>query len=110
MENLHAPTVPSGPTTSASTTNGNARQLSFAELQHKKDNLEAELKALGAVLDSVRGILYMFMFFSLKLIRRKHGVNMETLLLTRDGFPRADLDVAQSTRHTHNSLIGVTPN
>lgn len=52
MDTLHAPTVPSGPT-SSSITNGDAGHLSFAELQHKKDNVEAELKALGSVLDSV---------------------------------------------------------
>jgi 26S proteasome non-ATPase regulatory subunit 9 len=52
MENLHAPTVQSGPL-SRPLANGNAKQLSFAELQQKKDNLEAELKALGGVLDSV---------------------------------------------------------
>ncbi|KAF5673991.1 26s proteasome non-atpase regulatory subunit 9 [Fusarium heterosporum] len=71
MENLHAPTVPSGETT-ASITNGDAGHLSFAELQRKKDDVEAELKALGG-----------------------HGVDMNTSLLTSDGFPRADIDVAQ---------------
>ncbi|KAH8905507.1 hypothetical protein BR93DRAFT_881244 [Coniochaeta sp. PMI_546] len=75
MSGLHAPTVPSGPT-SARATNGNAKHLSFTELQRKKENLEAELKALSSVLDS-------------------HGVDMNTPLLTRDGFPRADIDVAQ---------------
>ncbi|GAB1310410.1 putative 26S proteasome regulatory subunit [Madurella fahalii] len=75
MSNLHAPTIPSGPTTTP-LANGNAAQLSIAELQRKKDNIEAELKALGGVLDS-------------------HGVDMNTSLLTRDGFPRADIDVAQ---------------
>ncbi|VUC33847.1 unnamed protein product [Clonostachys rosea] len=74
-ENIHAPTVPSGPTSSGAA-NGDATHLSFAELQRKKDEVETELKALGSVLDS-------------------HNVNMETPLLTRDGFPRADLDVAQ---------------
>jgi 26S proteasome non-ATPase regulatory subunit 9 len=53
MSNLHAPTVPSGPTT-ARTVNGNATQLSIAELQRKKDVIEGELKALGGVLDSVQ--------------------------------------------------------
>jgi len=52
MSNLHAPTVPSGPT-SAPVTNGSAGHLSFIELQRKKDNMEAELKALSGVLDSV---------------------------------------------------------
>ncbi len=54
MNNLHAPTVPSGPT-SAPTTNGGAAHLTFAELQRKKDTIEAELKALSGVLDSVWG-------------------------------------------------------
>jgi len=52
MNNLHAPTVPSGPTT-APATNGNAATLSFAELQKRKDSMEAELTALSGVLDSV---------------------------------------------------------
>lgn len=52
MNTLHAPTVPSGET-SASITNGDAGHLSFAELERKKDDIEAELKALGGVLDSV---------------------------------------------------------
>ena len=56
MSNIHAPTVPSGPT-SAPTTNGHAgQQRSFAELQRAKDDVEAELKALGGVLDSVSTI------------------------------------------------------
>jgi 26S proteasome regulatory subunit N4 len=53
MDNIHAPTVPAGPS-SRPLANGNAKHLSFAELQLKKDNLEAELKALSGVLDSVR--------------------------------------------------------
>jgi hypothetical protein len=52
MSNLHAPTIPSGPTT-APVANGHATQLTIAELQRKKDNVEGELKALGGVLDSV---------------------------------------------------------
>jgi len=56
MENIHAPTVPSGPS-SRPLTNGNAKQLSFAELHQKKESMEAELKALGGVLDSVGHIM-----------------------------------------------------
>lgn len=84
MNNIHAPTVPSGPTTSAAE-NGHLHRLNFAELQKKKDDMEAELKALGAVLDS-------------------HGVDMSTPLTTRDGFPRADIDVAQ-VRTTRARII-----
>jgi 26S proteasome non-ATPase regulatory subunit 9 len=96
MSGLHAPTIPSGPT-SARTTNGNAKHLSFTELQRKKENLELELKALGSVLESVcrRFSLIGNMCFVAD-IRAQHGVDMNTPLLTRDGFPRADIDVAQS--------------
>jgi 26S proteasome regulatory subunit N4 len=54
MDNIHAPTVPAGP--SSRPLNGNAKQLSFAELSQKKDDMEAELKALSGVLDSVRTV------------------------------------------------------
>lgn len=54
MENLHAPTVPSGPTSGAASTNGvETRSLSLGELQAQKDNIEAEMSALSSVLDSV---------------------------------------------------------
>jgi 26S proteasome non-ATPase regulatory subunit 9 len=53
MDTLHAPTVPSGPTSNFTQRNGDAGKQSFAELQRKKDDMEAELKALGSVLDSV---------------------------------------------------------
>ncbi len=55
MENLHAPTVPSGPTSGPGHTNGmQINGLTFAQLQAKKDNIEAEISALGSVLESVR--------------------------------------------------------
>lgn len=54
MENLHAPTVQSGPTSGPASTNGTQTNgLTLAQLQSKKDNLEAEIRALGGVLDSV---------------------------------------------------------
>ncbi|KFY14307.1 hypothetical protein V491_06101 [Pseudogymnoascus sp. VKM F-3775] len=84
MENLHAPTIPSGPTTS----NGagiRTEGLTLPELQLKKEGMEAELRALGSVLES-------------------HGVDMSTSLITPDGFPRADLDVAQ-IRTTRSRII-----
>ncbi|KAK5170984.1 putative 26S proteasome regulatory subunit [Saxophila tyrrhenica] len=75
MDDIHAPTVGSGPT-SQPTANGIEKKQSFQELMAKKEDLEAELSALGSVLDS-------------------HGVNMNTGLTTFDGYPRADIDVAQ---------------
>ncbi|KAN0122496.1 26S proteasome non-ATPase-like protein regulatory subunit 9 [Hyaloscypha variabilis] len=86
MENLHAPTVPSGPTSGPAATNGTQTSgLTFPQLQARKDNIEAELRALGSVLES-------------------HGVDMNTRLITPDGFPRADLDVAQ-IRTTRSRII-----
>ncbi|KAF4627154.1 hypothetical protein G7Y89_g11001 [Cudoniella acicularis] len=82
MENLHAPTVPSGPVSGPAGTNGiQTAGLSFNQLQAKKDNIEAEIRALGS-----------------------HGVDMNTRLITPDGFPRADIDVAQ-IRTTRSRII-----
>lgn len=54
MENMHAPTIPSGPTSNGIGTNGiRTAGQTLPELQAKKDNIEAELKALSGVLDSV---------------------------------------------------------
>lgn len=66
--------VPSGPTSIHQSESFDG--LTLHQLIARKDDLEAELKALGAVLDS-------------------HGVNMHTSLTTFDGFPRSDIDVAQ---------------
>ncbi|KAL1303892.1 hypothetical protein AAFC00_000346 [Neodothiora populina] len=74
MDNLHAPTVASG--ASSSGHGSDKKQLSVQELIAEKDKVWSELTALGAVLDS-------------------HGVNMNTSLTTFDGYPRPDIDVAQ---------------
>jgi 26S proteasome regulatory subunit N4 len=81
MDDIHAPTVSSGPTSGGYTNGVPKAQLSLQELMAEKDRVEAELKALGQVLDS-------------------HGVHMNTGLTTFDGFPRSDIDVPQST-HRH---------
>lgn len=57
MENLHAPTVLSGPTSGPQTNGTSTSGLSLAQLQAKKDNLEAEIRALSGVLDSVSCIV-----------------------------------------------------
>ncbi|CBX97832.1 similar to 26S proteasome non-ATPase regulatory subunit 9 [Plenodomus lingam JN3] len=75
-DDIHAPTVSSGPTSSGYSNGVPKEQLSLQELMAEKDRVEAELKALGQVLDS-------------------HGVHMNTGLTTFDGFPRSDIDVAQ---------------
>ena len=52
MDDLHAPTVASGPTSQA-TANGTQKEQSLQELIAQKENVEAELSVLGSVLDSV---------------------------------------------------------
>jgi 26S proteasome regulatory subunit N4 len=95
MEDLHAPTVASGPT-SHSQINGTEKEPTFQELVTQKENLEAELDALGSVLDSVWFKIDMNPRSEARLISyHKHGVNMNTSLTTFDGYPRADIDVAQ---------------
>ncbi|KAL2814913.1 hypothetical protein BDW59DRAFT_154109 [Aspergillus cavernicola] len=72
--NLHAPTVSSGPTSGG--VPRDLSKLSMSDLMKHKEQLEEELSALSSVLNS-------------------HGVNMNTSLTTFDGFPRDDIDVAQ---------------
>lgn len=57
MDDLHTPTVASGPTTGGYSNGVSKEQLSLQELIAEKDRVEAELKALGQVLDSVSNIL-----------------------------------------------------
>lgn len=54
MDDIHAPTVSSGPTTGGYANGVPKEQLSLQELIAEKDRVETELKALGQVLDSVR--------------------------------------------------------
>ncbi|KLJ09970.1 hypothetical protein EMPG_14621 [Blastomyces silverae] len=76
MDDIHTPTVGSGPTSAPARNGRELSSLSLNELSDEKARLEAELKELSGVLDS-------------------HGVNMSTSLTTFDGYPRDDLDIAQ---------------
>lgn len=51
-DDIHAPTVGSGPT-SRPAANGEEKQASLPEIIAQKENIEAELSALSSVLDSV---------------------------------------------------------
>jgi len=53
MDDLHTPTVASGPTSGGYSNGVSKEQLSLQELIAERDRLETELKALGQVLDSV---------------------------------------------------------
>lgn len=55
MDDLHAPTVPSGPSTSLPHHDASISKLSLMELIDRRDRVEGELKALGGVLVSVSG-------------------------------------------------------
>ncbi|RMZ78368.1 hypothetical protein DV738_g3925, partial [Chaetothyriales sp. CBS 135597] len=78
--------VPSGPT-SLQLRPAELDGLSLRQLIARKDNVEAELKALGGVLET-------------------HGVDMQTPLVDLDGFPRADIDVAQ-VRVTRSRIVNL---
>ncbi|KAL8800443.1 MAG: hypothetical protein Q9200_007243 [Gallowayella weberi] len=91
MDDIHTPTVPSGPASSYDphTTNG-AGGTSLLDLIAEKARVEEELRALSSVLDSLgrHGLM------ATRVVQ--HGVNMNTSLTTFDGYPRDDIDVAQS--------------
>lgn len=53
MNNIHAPTVPSGPSSGPQANGSNFEKLLLTELIAEKDRVETELKTLGSVLDSV---------------------------------------------------------
>ncbi|KAG8533676.1 uncharacterized protein KY384_001417 [Bacidia gigantensis] len=125
MDDLHAPTVASGPTsTPSSTFDPSTDKRSLLELIDLKTNMEEELSALGSVLDSVTPPFLLFPpapIFSLPISAQtsttfpppsttptnrppKHGVNLTTSLLDANDFPRSDIDVAQ-IRTTRTRII-----
>ena len=57
MEDLHAPTVASGPS-AHQTANGIDKKQTLHELLAQKEDLEGQLSALGSVLDSVSSYPY----------------------------------------------------
>ena len=57
---IHTPTVPSGPTTGSAANGIPKDKLTLKGLMSEMDRLEAELKALSAVLDSVRLLVNRF--------------------------------------------------
>lgn len=97
-DNIHAPTVPSGPTSGGVTRD--LSKLTMVDLIQEKERIEAELSALSAVLTSVSRSDFPRRLRMLRLTMcLQHGVNMNTSLTTFDGFPRDDIDVAQSKVH-----------
>lgn len=98
-DNINAPTVPSGPRTGRAAPD--LSKLSLDGLREEKLRIEAELSALSSVLTSVCPQSFCFDAFWEKMedctdFLFQHGVDMNTPL-TIDGFPRDDIDVAQST-------------
>ncbi|KAK6425567.1 putative 26S proteasome regulatory subunit [Oleoguttula sp. CCFEE 5521] len=75
MDSLHSPSIPSSIANPPTTTSSSSKP-SLQSLITQKEALEAELSALSSVLQS-------------------QGATMQTSLTTFDGFPRADIDVAQ---------------
>jgi len=72
MDNIHMPTIRFGD----ASPNKASDRTPLLELMTEKDRIQSELSALGSVLES-------------------HNVNMNTSLITFDGFPRDDIDIAQ---------------
>ena len=62
-DNIHAPTVSSGPTTGGRSDERSSGKLSLIELMAEKDRVEGELKALGSVLESVSSYAHRLMLF-----------------------------------------------
>ena len=55
MDDIHTPSVVSGPTSSRGVANGtDTERLSLMDLVTEKQRVEGELSALSSVLDSVR--------------------------------------------------------
>lgn len=53
MDDIHTPTVASGPTTSRAADDTAQDKMSLMDLMSEKTRVEEELSALGGVLDSV---------------------------------------------------------
>ena len=99
MDDIHTPTVPSGPASAQGSYDKEKKDMSLVDLIAEKKRLEEELSALGSVLDSVSAETRLLsnQYSKANVFRRfKHGVNMNTTLTTFDGYPRDDLDIAQS--------------
>ena len=54
MDDIHAPTVPPGPTSNGVSNGVAIEKMTFRELVAEKERIEGELSALSSVLDSVR--------------------------------------------------------
>ena len=92
MDDIHAPTVASGPASGANPRD--VSKLSMSELMQEKERIEEEMSALSSVLQSVRPHLEASVAISNESLL-KHGVRMTSSLTTFDGFPRDDIDIAQ---------------
>lgn len=99
-DNIHTPTVPSGPASGG--VHRDLSKLSMVDLMQEKARIEEELSALSGVLSSVSTGLKIYNPSS-NLATFQQGVNMNSSLTTFDGFPRDDIDVAQGKRMSAHS-------
>lgn len=84
MDNIHTPSVASGPTSGPGPDTGvKTDMLSLMDLINEKTRVEEELSALGSVLDSVHSTLakthYMLSGADSHLARRRHEHNLNHL-------------------------------
>lgn len=96
MDSIHTPSVPSGSGSGCGLDGPKDKAKSLLELMSEKQIVESELSALGSVLDSVSDASSNLFAKKLTFYSSKHGVSMNTTLTTFDGYPRDDLDIAQS--------------
>lgn len=75
MDDIHTPSVASGPTTNGHSNGIAADSLSFDELMAEKARLEGELTSLGAVLESVRAYFPVMANSASCFIARRHDAN-----------------------------------
>lgn len=96
MDSIHTPSMPSGSGSGRGLDKPEDKTKSLLELMSEKQTVESELSVLGSVLDSVSDASSNILARRLTFSSFKHGVNMNTTLTTFDGYPRDDLDIAQS--------------
>lgn len=104
MDNIQATLVEAGSTSGLLDNGKRLDAMPLGKLTEERDVVEKELWALGSVLESV-GLSFYRLVLWLVLTRRQHGVTMDTSLTTFDGYPRADIDIVQSTSELHTLTV-----
>lgn len=76
----------------------NMFRLSVPDLSLKKECIESKLSKASAALKNVSISHSLAEWRVLTILFFQHGADMDTPLLSSDGFPRDDIDVTQSKK------------